>query len=97
LSNSPASTRLIGLTSMPTGDEADSIVDHSPMPVLIAGSRKTTARVVLGAQRRPFRGYAVVILGTTGDIAARSGQTGDETSANRIGYEHEHDRHCACR
>src|SRR5262249_36712808 len=46
---------------------------------------------------QPFRADAVIKLSETGDVAAGPGETVDEARANRIGYEHEYDRHGACR
>src|SRR5262249_23807889 len=46
---------------------------------------------------QPFRADAVFIRGKTGDVATRPRQTIDEARADRIGGDHEHDRHVGCR
>ena len=55
--------------------------------------RSRHARHDLLKQLQPFRADAELERGKAGGIAARPSKACDESSADRIGDDHEHDRH----
>ena len=98
---SAASRTLTGLDSTPSDGATAWMAANWPIPAAMAGSRKTAARVTSGAiwleQLQPFPAHAVFEHREAGGVAARPRQAVDETGADRIGDDREHDRHGAGR
>ena len=72
-----------------------------PIPVAMAGSRRTAARVTPGASSLSSSSHFALKLvfeqQETGGIAARPRQTIDEAGPDRIDDGQKHNRHRACR
>src|SRR5262249_37724242 len=72
-----------------------------PMPPVSSGSRRTAARVTLGAicfwELQPFPTQIVLERHKARGVAPWLRQTFDEAGANRISDVHEHNRHGSCR
>ena len=98
---SPASRTLTGLTSTPSDGATDWMAANWPIPAVMAGSRRTAARVTPGAiclsssSHFPLMPYSN--CDKAGGVAARPRQAIDEAGADRIGDDREHDRHGAGR
>ena len=86
---SPASRKLIGLTSTPTDGATDWIAANWAGPRRYGGIPKTAARVTPGAIcfriSSHFPAQAVFELHEAGGVAARPRQAVDEAGADRIG------------
>src|SRR6516225_5368651 len=95
---SETSRTLTGLTSTPSDGAMDWMAANWAGPEASAGSRMTPALVIrrdLFQQLQPFRAQAVFEGGEAGGIATRPREAIDKASADRIGNDHEHDRHAA--
>src|SRR5262245_8757008 len=94
---SPASRRLIGLTSTLSDGATAWMTPNWTGPTDTAASRRTATRVTLGAislsssSHFPLRLYSRDM----NPVALPPGQAVDEASADRITDDREHDRHCA--
>ena len=94
---SSGSRTLSGVTSTPAKAPPPGSLRTGRVPEAMAGSRMTAARVMLGmtslSSSSHFAADAELERGKARDIAARPGQARDKSSSDRIGDDHEHDRH----
>jgi len=96
---SPASRMSIGRSSIPrwcNSLDCAELADAGRYGRIAKNCRAGNARGNFFQQLKPFYADAIFEIGKTGGVPARVGQAVNETCANGIGRQSEHDWHAAC-